>query len=314
MSPSDTNKFVFWDFDGTLATRNGFWGRCLVEILDSEEPGHHIELDQLNPFLRNGFPWHRHEEPHLHLSEPDAWWAEISKLLFGALVGVGYEGPKAAELAGLVRARFLEPSAFKVFEDVVPALELLRSSGWRHLVLSNHAPELETLVKGLPIGDLIDITITSALTGYEKPHPLAFRAAMEAAGHPENVWMVGDNPIADVAGAERAGIPAIWLRPPSLDDAYISHVNDSWGGTLWLDWQNHVSRTAADAEEAASIILGAACGPSSTNPSTPFLFSSSDGQVVGDELHSVPLGVREEERPPVKARKLLDEHIESQPL
>ena len=53
---------------------------------------------------------------------------------------------------------------------------------------------------------------TSASTGFEKPHPRAFELALEAAGHPDTVWMVGDNPIADVQGAQRLGIPAILVR------------------------------------------------------------------------------------------------------
>jgi len=39
-----------------------------------------------------------------------------------------------------------------------------------------------------------------------------FKAALNAAGHPRVVWMVGDNPVADIVGAEAVGIPAILVR------------------------------------------------------------------------------------------------------
>jgi len=32
---------------------------------------------------------------------------------------------------------------------------------------------------------------------------------------PTSVWMIGDNPVADVAGAEAVGIPAILVRTRS---------------------------------------------------------------------------------------------------
>ena len=51
-----------------------------------------------------------------------------------------------------------------------------------------------------------------AETGYEKPHSEAFSLARMAAGNPATIWMVGDNPKADIAGAEAAGIPAILVR------------------------------------------------------------------------------------------------------
>jgi putative hydrolase of the HAD superfamily len=79
-------------------------------------------------------------------------------------------------------------------------------------VLSNHVPELSTLVEQLGLGGLVERVFSSAATGYEKPHPEAFRLALRAFGDPVRRWMVGDNPTADVAGAEAIGIPAILVR------------------------------------------------------------------------------------------------------
>lgn len=67
------------------------------------------------------------------------------------------------------------------------------------------------------LAELVDVVHTSATTGYEKPHPEAFRHALCANGNPDEVWMVGDNPTADVAGAEAAGIRAILVRTKSPD-------------------------------------------------------------------------------------------------
>lgn len=53
---------------------------------------------------------------------------------------------------------------------------------------------------------------SSPLFGYDKPHPEAFRHALRACGEPERRWMIGDNPVADVAGAQALGIPAVLIR------------------------------------------------------------------------------------------------------
>ena len=137
---------------------------------------------------------------------------------------LGFDFEKSVILADAARRRFVDPSSFRVFEDTRPALERLANKGWRNIVLSNHVPELDSIVSGVGLGDLIETSFTSALTGYEKPHPEAFAIAMREAGNPARIWMVGDNPDADVLGAEAVGIPAILVR--GEDDRVERQVPD----------------------------------------------------------------------------------------
>ena len=203
---------IFWDFDGTLAHRPGMWSSAVMEALDEHRSGHGIELDDIRPFLRDQFPWHRPHEPHPWLSAPDAWWASIEGMLKRAIQGLGFPSEEAMRLARSARFRYLDASRFQLFEDTRPVLEMLATEDWRHIVLSNHVPELADIVEGVGLRDLIELVITSAATGFEKPHPKAFSLALGMAGNPEQVWMVGDNPDADVLGAEAAGIPGILVR------------------------------------------------------------------------------------------------------
>ncbi len=84
--------------------------------------------------------------------------------------------------------------------------------GWKHLILSNHVPELPTLVKELGLSHHFEHVITSALVGFEKPHSSIFEHTIGKLPANSKVWMVGDSYSADVAGAERQGIPAILVR------------------------------------------------------------------------------------------------------
>ncbi|HBR01450.1 MAG TPA: HAD family hydrolase, partial [Ruminiclostridium sp.] len=89
-----------------------------------------------------------------------------------------------------------------------------KENGYRNIILSNHIPELPEIAESLGLMELVEICITSAKVGFEKPNPQIFRYALELTGHPEELWMVGDNIVADVGGAEAVGMKAILVRKP----------------------------------------------------------------------------------------------------
>jgi putative hydrolase of the HAD superfamily len=223
------SKVIFWDFDGTLATMPGLYRAAMMDVLNECEPGHCIDPEQIRPYLRTGFPWHTPSEPHLHLSNPDTWWLHLEIVFIRAYQGVGFDAGRAQSFAKQVRRHVIDPRRYVLYDDALPALEGLKAQGWRHIILSNHVPELPDIVEGLGLTPYLDCCITSAFTGYEKPHAEAFRIALARAGNPEKVWMVGDNTLADIQGAEALGIPAILVHnaesnsvkyfAPSLADA-----------------------------------------------------------------------------------------------
>jgi FMN phosphatase YigB (HAD superfamily) len=60
---------------------------------------------------------------------------------------------------------------FRLYDDTTEALRIFRDAGWRQAIVSNHCPELESLVEALAIGAFFDKVYSSACTGYKKPHP-----------------------------------------------------------------------------------------------------------------------------------------------
>ncbi len=206
------DRLVLLDFDGTLAYREGLWSGCAIEVLDERRPGHGIDRDRFRSAMRGRYPWNEHERPHPELCEPEAWWRDMEARLAVAFEQAG-AGEGSAALARALRERFIDVTVgWRLFEDTIPALEALRGAGWRTAVLSNHVPELGQLTAGLGLEGLVEGVFSSASIGYEKPHPGAFAHALSECGHPREAWMVGDNPQADIAGAEGAGIPAILVR------------------------------------------------------------------------------------------------------
>ena len=88
----------------------------------------------------------------------------------------------------------------------------LSSRGWTHLVRSNHVPELPGILHDLGFDGHTTRIFNSARSGCEKPHPRAFDGVLEAVTGADATWMVGDNPEADVRGAEAVGLSAILVR------------------------------------------------------------------------------------------------------
>jgi putative hydrolase of the HAD superfamily len=209
-------RLLIWDFDGTLAHRRGEtgWSILLAEALDAEEPGHPHAAETFRPHLRDGFPWHRPDVPHPELCEPDAWWASVRPVLARAYEAAGYVPARALQLADAARRLYVDPTVgWALFDDTFPALERLSEAGWAHAILSNHVPELRDIVAGLGLDEVVAFVSCSAETGYEKPHAQAFASVVDAL-RPREAWMVGDNVVADVLGAEAVGIPAVLVRRP----------------------------------------------------------------------------------------------------
>jgi putative hydrolase of the HAD superfamily len=219
-------KLILWDFDGTLGYRDGGWSGTLVEVLHRNCPGFPVTQGDVRPHLQSGFPWHIPDVPHTHLRSAEQWWAALAPVFEKAYLSVGIGAEEAARLAAGVRTTYLDAARWRLYEDTVPVLRSLASSGWTHRVLSNHVPELEPLLGTLGIRDLFQSVYTSGQTGYEKPHPYAFELAIEPGIDRSGVWMVGDSFATDVGGAHAAGVSAILVRnrsdlaPYSCDDLH----------------------------------------------------------------------------------------------
>lgn len=211
------NKYLFWDFDGTLGgridgLRGRAWSMSMLEAIHQLQPECDLDVDDIDPFLHQGFPWHEPEKGHLDLNTPELWWGHLRKVFVRVFKQLGFPDEMAVQLAHLTQARFLDLNTWGLFADTLPVLNKLKSCGWKHIIVSNHVPELDMIVAHLGLTPYIDSVVNSAVVGYEKPHPKIFAAALARTDQPEQIWMIGDNIQADVFGAKRVGIEAILVR------------------------------------------------------------------------------------------------------
>ena len=206
------SRFLIWDFDGTLGYRLGGWCAALSEAAKSHSPSHEIPADNFMPFLRSGFPWHTPDTICTAPRSADAWWEALEPLFASAFVGTGCSPEHGIGLAGCVRGAYLDMTAWRLYEDTIPSLQALSYLGWKHVILSNHVPELDQILEQLHLNKFIEQVFNSAVTGVEKPHPEAFQTVLRVIGSTGPVFMIGDNLLADIQGAERVGIPGVLVR------------------------------------------------------------------------------------------------------
>ena len=94
------------------------------------------------------------------------------------------------------------------YDDVRPALSRLRAR-YRLFAISNGNADLHRC----GIGDLFAGHVTAIAAGAAKPDSRIFAALLEMAGvEAAQVLHIGDDPLADVIGATRAGMQAVWVN------------------------------------------------------------------------------------------------------
>ena len=104
------------------------------------------------------------------------------------------------------------PKQFTPFEDTLPALEALRSRGYRLGVITNLRADLGPLVRQAGLEHCLEFCVNSTMVGSEKPHPPIFEEALRrAAVAPAEVLHIGDQVRSDVAGARSMGMSAALL-------------------------------------------------------------------------------------------------------
>ena len=113
------------------------------------------------------------------------------------------------------------PHSLKAFDDVAPALSVLKARQLTLGLISNIARNGDELVADLGLTDQIDFTVTSADVGVEKPNPAIFAAALsKAVAEPHETVHVGDQPTSDIEGALAVGIRPVLLDRDGIHPGY----------------------------------------------------------------------------------------------
>ena len=98
------------------------------------------------------------------------------------------------------------------YPDAKEAIINVRKMGLKTAVVSNANLGFEIAVEELQLDKYFDALIASYKVGKKKPHPKIFNEALNRLNvTPDEVVMVGDSLHADVYGAKKVGITAVWI-------------------------------------------------------------------------------------------------------
>jgi putative hydrolase of the HAD superfamily len=161
----------------------------------------HVLTDRFHRAARDGELWSTSKE------RSRAFWRSVYGLLlaqFGLDLG--------DRLAALLYSTFTDPDNYRLFPDVLPALDRLRMDGLTMGLVSNFEPWLGDLLTRLGVADYLDVRVISGVEGVEKPDPAIFRLALARAMVPAGASAyVGDNPFFDVDPAVAVGMRGVLL-------------------------------------------------------------------------------------------------------
>ena len=107
---------------------------------------------------------------------------------------------------------------YSVFEDVAPTMALLEANQISRAIISNADADVTNFCLRLGFAKHMDLIVTSALVGWEKPDARTFYAALEPLGvDAAEALHIGDQALSDVVGARAVGMGA------AIIDRYDRH-------------------------------------------------------------------------------------------
>ncbi|MGD9560649.1 MAG: HAD-IA family hydrolase, partial [Oscillospiraceae bacterium] len=212
---------LFWDFHGTLTLPDVVWFDAAMEAAAQQVPQKPLARKTLERyFSATCLPWFTvPSRDTRHLAAPGAWWAHCEAHFVPMFQRCGFTLAEAQRIAPAVREKVLQPQRYHLYEDAVPTLQALAARGYQSFILSNNFPELAAIVKALGLAPYFQDVLVSGRIGYDKPHPGIFAAARQAAAPCQNLWLIGDNPVDDIEGANAAGFVSVTVHGPPVPAA-----------------------------------------------------------------------------------------------
>jgi putative hydrolase of the HAD superfamily len=143
--------------------------------------------------------------------DEDVWF----KFTEDIVRGMGGEEQAARACAVDIVREWERHENFFLYDDALPALEVLRANELRVGLVSNGQRDLDEFARHHSLD--VDVCVGSRSHGHVKPHRSIFEAALAALGAtPAEAAMVGDSYADDIEGARALGIRAILVDRDGL--------------------------------------------------------------------------------------------------
>lgn len=164
--------------------------------------------------------WHAHGDfEHSHQA-----WCDIVDATFEGLLD---HKPSESFFPDLYD-RFADPSVWRIYDDVLPALDELASRGIPMAAVSNWDERLRPLLAALNLDGYFEAVLVSCELYFAKPSNVIFEHALRKLGvAPGEALHIGDSLREDVEGARRAGMNALLIdRSRPSNNGSIQSLTD----------------------------------------------------------------------------------------
>lgn len=207
-----TTKFLIFDAYGTLLELDDFYGHLHRGFAAA---GVLLPLEVVTRAARAEM---RHYISRTVFARTESDWIALKTECAGVLSEAirAQENSFAVDAAGVLRV--LEDAlVFRVFPEVIAALEDFQARGLKMGVLSNWDFSLQRILQSLQLSDYFSFILPSSKVGLQKPDSDFFDCALNLARQEYSALQsmeccyVGDHYDGDVVGARNAGMIPVWL-------------------------------------------------------------------------------------------------------
>lgn len=211
MNVLNPNICLIWDFDHTLAYRDGMWTQSLCQLFEDHGISN-FSKENISEHFKSGLPWHRPQDLHKDYFKGQSWWEFVNRHVAEGIRKAGISDEILVQkISQEYKYEYLRKSAWYLFPDTKQALSESIQRNYSNIILSNHTPELDDIVDYLGIKGYFKQIISSANVGVEKPNPLIYQH-IDHLNEYQKIIMIGDNYYADVEGSKQMGFEAVLVR------------------------------------------------------------------------------------------------------
>jgi len=205
-------KVIFFDAGETLVYRNPSLLEISYRFLKRE--GYKISKNILSDILNNCAIKMKPLVESAKIADSKKWAIYIEMVFKKLKI-------KNKIVMNNLREHLKQGMSFRPFPGIKKLLSGLKRKGFKLGVISNASNSLYDILKRTGLSSFFDVIIVSEEVGCEKPDVRIFKKALNFLKiKPYEAVFIGDNFIADIIGAKKAGITPVWLQRKSKNNEF----------------------------------------------------------------------------------------------
>lgn len=219
------DKFILWDFDGTLAYHeSGTWEDLFYMILSNSKLDGLIDLEKTESALLSSLPWNNSNLKHPVFKSNIAWWDYVYELFIQKIKVNDEEKKIFRSIFEKILNEYIDKKNWHLFYETLMVLRSSKNVGYTNIIVSNHIPELYSLVNYFGIDKYITKIFCSSDIGWEKPNNAFFEFVFETIPKNRIAYFIGNSFRSDYLGAVNNDLHFLSVRKkiPNYDYCFLN--------------------------------------------------------------------------------------------